>query len=186
MAPPLPMVRRSLQLGLLLFLSACGPGFTLALPSSDAQKVCEGIDDCAQGGDYGWLTTCYANTQALSQQADGSGCTSVYNAYYACANANYTCTGATATFPGCDVQRASLESCLNAAPQQSACAAYQAELANCPADAGSSPGQNPIITACTLSAQCQARCYLTSVTNACSPSLADLSAYSACALSCPP
>lgn len=174
------------SVGLLLLLPSCGPGFTLALPSSDAQKVCEGVDDCAQGGDEGWLTTCYANVQALAQQADASGCTAAYNAYYSCANSAYTCTGATPTFPGCDQQRGGLEACLNAAPQQSACSVYETELANCPADAGSSAGPNPIITACTLRVQCQARCYIVTVSNACAPSLSDLDAYTACALSCPP
>ena len=172
--------------GLVLLVSACGPGLTLALPSSDSQKVCEAIDDCAQGGDYGWLTTCDANAQDLEQQATASGCTSVYNSYYSCANSSYTCTGVTPMFPGCDPQRAALEACLNAAPEQSACAAYEAELSNCPADAGSPPDANPIITACTLTLQCQARCYLTSVSNGCAPSLAELNAYTTCAQSCTP
>ena len=182
----LQLTQKNWTLGLLLLVSACGPGLTLALPSSDAQKVCEAVDDCAQDGDYGWLTTCNANAQALEQQATASGCASVYDGYYSCANASYTCTGVTPTFPGCDTERAALESCLNAAPQQSACTAYEAELSNCPADAGSSSGSSPIITACTLNLQCQARCYLTSVSNGCAPSLGELDAFTACAQSCPP
>ncbi len=164
----------------------CGPGLTLTTVPTAAQSVCYNVDECAQGGSYDWLQSCYASALTLQQQSTASGCGSLYNAYYSCANSNYSCQGITPLFPGCDSQSMSLEACLNAATAESACAKYDVALASCPADAGTQPPGSPIVSPCSLNLQCQAQCYLSNVSNVCNPGLTELGAFSACANACPP
>ncbi|HXX30783.1 MAG TPA: hypothetical protein VEJ89_08695 [Myxococcaceae bacterium] len=178
--------RRLLWAACAASLAGCGPGLTLTTAPTAAQSVCMDVDDCSQGGDFDWLQSCEAQAQSLGQQATASGCGSLYDSYYACADSHYSCQGATALFPGCDAQRAALEACLNAASAQSACAEYDARLASCPPPTGTSPPGNPIPTPCSLNLQCQAHCYLSNVGNVCAPGLTELGAFSACAGSCPP
>jgi hypothetical protein len=40
--------------------------------------------------------------------------------------------------------------------------------------------------ACTAARDCQARCYLTSVSNICAPRVDEIEAVSGCAATCPP
>lgn len=160
----------------------CGPGNTVTTVTTPG-SVCESIDECAQGGSYTWLDGCQAQVHSLDQQAAASGCQSLYEAYFGCANSSFVCVGVTATFPGCDGPRNDLEACLNAAPTQSACAAYASQTAEC-SDAGLATPP-PIPAACTLNLQCQAQCYLSNVSNLCAPALTELSAFGQCAQSCP-
>jgi hypothetical protein len=169
-----------------LAAAACGPGLTLAPVPTAAQSVCQDVDDCAQGGDNGWLQRCYGQAQTLQQQSVASGCGPLYDGYYGCQASSYSCQGATPIFVGCSSQRTALEACLNAASAGSACAAYQAKLAACPPPTGNSPPGSPIVTPCTVNLQCQAQCYLDSVANVCAPGLSELDAFSLCASSCPP
>jgi hypothetical protein len=183
MAPP-PKARLSALLSVLAV--ACGPGLTLTTVPTDAESVCYNVDECAQAGSYSWLQSCNAEALTLQQQSDASGCGSLYDAYYSCANSNYTCQGITPSFPGCDTQLTSLEACLNAATAESACAQYTAKLASCPPESGTQPPGSPIVSPCSLSLQCQAQCYLSYVSNLCNPGLTELSAFSSCANACPP
>ncbi len=164
----------------------CGPGLTLTTVPTDAESVCYNVDECAQAGSYSWLQSCTAEALTLQQQADASGCGSLYDGYYACANSNYTCQGITPSFPGCDAQLSALEACLNAATAQSACAEYTAKLAMCPPGSGTAPPGSPIVSPCSLNLQCQAQCYLSNVSNLCNPGLTELGAFSSCANACPP
>jgi hypothetical protein len=164
----------------------CGPGLTLTTVPTDAESVCYNVDECAQGGSYTWLQNCNAEALTLQQQSEASGCSSLYDGYYACANSNYTCQGITPLFPGCDEKLSALEACLNAATAQSACAQYTAKLANCPPGSGTAPPGSPIVSPCSLNLQCQAQCYLSNVSNACNPGLTELDAFSQCATACPP
>ena len=165
---------------------SCGPGLTLTTVPTDAESVCYSVDECAQGGDYGWLQSCNAEALLLQQQASASGCGSLYDGYYACANSNFNCEGITPLFPGCDAKLSALESCLNAATADSACAQYTAMLAACPPGSGESPTGSPIVMPCSLNLQCQAQCYISIVSDVCNPGLSELSAFSHCANACPP
>jgi hypothetical protein len=165
---------------------SCGPGLTLTTVPTDAESVCYNVDECAQGGSYSWLQSCNAEALTLQQQSEASGCGSLYDGYYACANSNYNCQGITPLFPGCDKQLGSLEACLNAATAQSACAEYTAKLANCPPGSGTAPPGSPIVSPCSLNLQCQAQCYLSNVSNVCNPGLTELDAFANCANACPP
>jgi hypothetical protein len=170
----------------ILGAASCGPGLTITAPLTDAEWVCELVDECAQGGSNVWLQSCDAQALELQQQATLSGCAHPYGVYYACARSSFACQGITPLFPSCDEKRATLESCLAAATAQSACASYDAKLAACPGGSGRSPPGSPILAACSLNAQCQARCYLNSVANVCAPGLGELGAFSQCAQTCPP
>lgn len=165
---------------------SCGPGLTLTTVPTDAESVCYNVDECSQAGSYNWLQSCTAEALTLQQQSEASGCGSLYDGYYACANSNYNCQGITPLFPGCDQKRSSLEACLNAATAQSACAQYTARLANCPPGTGTAPPGSPIVSPCSLNLQCQAQCYLSNVSNLCNPGLTELDAFSKCANACPP
>ncbi len=179
---------KKLSLASLFMVSAlsCGPGLTLTTVPTAAQSVCYNVAECAQGGSYSWLQSCYSEALALQQQASASGCSTPYNDYYSCANSSYTCQGITPSFPGCDAKLATLEACLNAATADSACAKYEAELASCPPASGTQPPDSPIVSPCSLNLQCQAQCYLSNVSNVCNPGLTELDAFSQCANACPP
>jgi hypothetical protein len=168
---------RAATFTILAALSVAGPAC-----DSHQQSVCQKIGDCSQGGDSDWIARCQAEADALRSEAAGNGCAGAFDRYYSCADSSYSCQGATATFPGCDQARAELDACLAAATATTACAMLSAAEAVCgatSADAGVPP-------ACTAARDCQARCYLTSVTNVCAPRVDEIESLTACAAVCPP
>jgi hypothetical protein len=162
-------------LPLLLLLPA------LAGCDSHADNVCEDIGDCAQGGDYTFIQGCQSEAAELATEASASGCGALYDTYYACADANYDCTGITPTFAGCGSALDALQSCLAKGAAKNACGMLDAALAACGADAGASatPG-----APCTAGGVCEAQCYLDDVPDVCAPQPADLGAFSQCASQC--
>ncbi len=153
----------------------------LAGCDSDADNVCEDIGDCAQGGNYMFIQSCQSQASELATEASASGCLTLYDAYYACAAANYDCTGATPSFPGCSSARGALETCLAKGAAKNACGMLDAALAACGADAGPSP---PPSVPCATGGVCEAQCYLDSVPDVCVPRPAELSAFTQCASQC--
>jgi hypothetical protein len=150
--------------------------------SSNTDDVCQDIGDCAQGGDNTWITTCQSNANKLATEAGQVGCTSTFNAYYACADSSYSCQGATATFPGCDQDLAALDACIAAATAATYCVALQTAEAACttPPASGGPPA------ACTAARDCQAACYLSDVADRCAPQVDELPNVVACSSACPP
>jgi len=189
------------------FLSWVAPIAVLVLAgcSSDSDSVCTDIGDCAQGGASSWVESCQSEADLLQQQANEGGCGSRFGAYYSCASSNYTCNGATPSFPGCDAQRTALDGCLAAITAGSYCAQLVAAEAACAspgADSGPSGGggrsgdaagsgggatedAGSVPPACTLARDCQAQCYLANVGNACAPAVNELQASNTCAAACP-
>ncbi len=151
----------------LLLLAAC---------ASDEQTYCENVGDCSQKGDTNWIASCQTATDALRDEASASGCGNQLDAYYACTSSNFTCNGITSEFPGCD--RSALDACIAAAQAGTSCAELQAKTSACAA-----PDAGP--TTCTASSDCQARCYLDHVANACAPRPDELSAVTSCGATCP-
>jgi hypothetical protein len=165
---------------LILFLAAAaliGSGC-----SSNSDEVCQDIGDCSQHGDDDWITTCQSNANLLGTEADANGCRSAFDRYYSCADSNFSCQGATSTFPGCDDKLAALDSCIAAATANTRCAALQTAQAAC-TTVTPSAGPPP---ACTSLRDCQAACYLGAVANACAPQIDELQAVVACSDACPP
>jgi hypothetical protein len=151
---------------------------------SHADNVCEGVTDCERGGDSEWLAACQDEAKQLSKESSSLGCGGQFDSYYACADDNFQCNGATASFPGCDDQRAALETCLTLAQGSTACSELTARTATCTAvDAGAAGAPDPT---CTLARDCAARCYLDTVSNVCAPNAAELSAVGDCTQSCRP
>ena len=169
--------------------------FLGAACNANSDSVCENVGDCSQGGSDDFITACQDEAKALRTEASMNGCGPAFDAYYACADSSYSCRGATAVFPGCDGDLAALDSCLAAATRNTSCAALTAAQATCgtatapdagastAADAGAGNGPPP---ACTAARDCQARCFLTSVTNVCAPRVDELESTTTCAMSCPP
>jgi hypothetical protein len=154
--------------------------------SSHQDNVCEDIGDCAQGGSSDWISSCQAEAKALQGEAAPAGCGSAFDTYFACADSNYSCQGATALFPGCADSLATLDACLTSATANTSCVRLETAEADCGAsgpDAGAGTG-TPL--ACTTARDCQAQCYLTIVADVCAPQVDELQNVSACASSCPP
>jgi hypothetical protein len=149
---------------------------------SHSDNVCQNIGDCAQGGNTDWIDTCQANAEALGSEAADAGCGPAFDQYYGCADSNYSCQGATATFPGCDQDLAALDACIAAATAGTSCVALQAAEAACTTVA---PASGPPM-ACTSLRDCQARCYLGNVASACAPQIDELQNVISCADACPP
>jgi len=168
------MARSFLTGSLLIALGAC---------ASSADDVCQNVGDCSYAGSYIWIQSCQTAALALREQAHKGGCSPSYDAYFACANHNYRCTGDTASFPGCDRELNALETCLNQASDGNACAQYQQVQAAC--RSATAAAGSIIPTSCTLALQCQAQCLLTNVSNLCSPDLSQIAAAMVCAQSCP-
>lgn len=167
----------SLVLAAFAAVSAC---------SSPQDNLCQDIGDCAQGGSSDWIAACQADAKALQGEASSAGCGSAFDAYFACADSNYSCQGATALFPGCGDGLATLDACLSSATANTYCARLETAEATCSTsgpDAGPATGTPP---ACTTARDCQARCYLTSVADVCPPQVDEIQNVSACAASCPP
>jgi hypothetical protein len=150
--------------------------------SSHSDQVCQDIGDCSQRGDTTWIDTCQANADALGSEAATVGCQATFHQYYACADSNYSCQGATATFPGCDDKLAALDDCIAAATAGTSCVALQSAEAACTTVPVS--GGPPV--ACTAARDCQAGCYLRSVASACAPQVIELEDVVACSDACPP
>jgi hypothetical protein len=158
-------------------LVACG---------SHEDNVCQNAGNCAQGGSNDWIQRCQDEARRLRSEAVAGGCGVAFDDYYACADSNYTCHGATPEYPGCDGKLASLDACLQNATASTSCATLQALQTACvpnAADAGSEAGLPP---ACTLARDCQAQCYIAQVSNICAPRVDELSNFVTCAASCPP
>jgi hypothetical protein len=156
--------------------------------SSNTDEVCQNVGDCSQGGSNDWINACQAEAKALQSEAATVGCGSAFDAYFSCADSAYTCTGATATFPGCADRQAALDACLTSATAGTSCAALAAAETTCggsPPDGGATAGTG-LPPACTALRACQARCYLDAVAAACAPAVDELEAFSACAGSCLP
>jgi hypothetical protein len=165
--------RRTIVLAGLLALTGCG---------SHQDAVCQDIGDCAKGGDSVWIAACQAEAKALRGEADSAGCAPAFDAYYACADASYSCQGATPEFPGCDDELATLDACLAGATAGTSCAALAAAETAC-GGAGPDAGVPP---ACTAARDCLASCYRTAVANVCAPRVDELEAANVCGASCPP
>ena len=152
---------------------------------SHADSVCEDIGDCAQGGAYEFITACQTQAQTLATQASASGCAAQYNDYNACANNNFTCTGITPSFPGCQASLSSLEACLAAGEAKNACGMLDTALAACPGEPDGGAGDAGVPPApCTDGGVCEAQCYLDSLDDVCTPTPAGLDAFSQCASQC--
>jgi hypothetical protein len=161
---------KTLALALLVLAAGC---------ASAEESYCENVGDCTHHGDSTWIQSCDDDATKLASDAAAAGCVAELDAYYACANASFTCTGATSSFPGCDDDLAKLDQCLDAAQSSTACAELAAATVAC---GGSPPGP----TVCDAAADCQARCYLDTVTNPCAPRADELVAVTACGGACPP
>ncbi|HXJ22503.1 MAG TPA: hypothetical protein VMT03_19960 [Polyangia bacterium] len=150
--------------------------------SSHSDEVCQDIGDCSQGGSNDWIATCQANAKALGDESNRVGCGTAFDQYFACADSAYSCQGATATFPGCDQDLATLDACLAAATADTWCVKLQTAEAACTtvAPAGGPP------QACTSLRDCQAACYLGNVASACAPQIDELQSLVACSQACPP
>jgi hypothetical protein len=156
----------------------------LAGCASHQENVCQDIGDCSQGGSNDWITACKDEANALQDEANGAGCGSDFNGYFGCADSSYTCHGATALFPGCDIARQTLEACLTAATAGTSCAALDTAQAACGAPPPPPDPGTGLPPACTLARDCQARCYLVNVTDPCAPRVNELDALAACTASC--
>ena len=131
------------------------------------------------------IQACQSQAAELATEASASGCGALYDSYYACADANYDCTGITPTFIGCGSALAALEGCLAKGAAKNACGMLAAALAACGGDAGADagPGATPA-PPCTSGGVCEAQCYLDSVPDVCTPEPAQLGAFSQCASQC--
>ena len=174
----------------LLFAGAFVLGLAVARCSSHTDSVCEDVGNCEQGGASQWIQSCESEANLLRTEAVDGGCGGAFDDYYTCANSKFTCTGVTATFPGCDDKRATLDSCIEALQTGTSCAALTASEAACApsattatTDAGADAASPP--PACDLARDCQASCYLGSVANACAPTVVELGTVTACASTCP-
>jgi len=164
------------------------PGIFLALMvlaacNSKADDVCENVAACEEGGSSELVQSCQDGAKALEQAAKAGGCGGAYDDYYACADSSFTCEGATASFPGCDERRRSLDACLNASAASNACGELTRRTAACrTVDGGSGTAA---LSACTATSECAARCYLDDVADPWAPRPDELSKAASCAASCP-
>ena len=155
--------------------------------NSNADNVCQDIGDCSHAGDNDWIASCQANAKALGTEAAMNGCSAAYNQYYSCADSNYKCQGATATFPGCDDALAALDQCIASGQANTGCAMLTTAEATCGVGAdGGAGADGGVPLACTAASDCQARCYLGSVSNICAPRADEIESVTACAATCPP
>jgi hypothetical protein len=170
------------------YLVLCAAFLCLSACNSDQEDVCDNVGACAQAGSSDWIRGCKDEAKLLQKEASSDGCAGLFDDYYACANASFTCEGATPEFPGCDAKRAALESCISGAEATNACGALVARTQACASsDAGSdAEGGTSLAPACTIQRVCQAQCYLDHVSNACAPAVNELSDLTTCAASCPP
>ncbi len=167
-----PAVMLSL-LAVLAVASAC---------SSTADSVCENVVACENGGSSEQVQSCQDEAKLLKSEAQASGCGGAYHDYYTCADEHFMCNGATASFPGCDGYRITLDTCLGRSSSQNACGELQRKTAIChTTDAGSLTPE----AACTAERACAARCYLDSVLDPCAPRPDELTSAASCSIACP-
>ena len=98
---------------------------------SNQSAVCQSVGDCSQGGSSDWVNACQNEANLLQTEAQTDDCGTEYDDYYSCAESNFTCTGTTASFPGCDAKLEALDSCINMAEAKTSCAALTAAEATC-------------------------------------------------------
>jgi hypothetical protein len=149
--------------------------------ASHQDNVCEDIGDCTQGGASPFIQSCKDEAKALEGESRKAGCEAPFDGYYACADTNFACVGATSTFHGCDRALKALDDCLGAVTASTSCAALASQQGSCtmPPDAGGPP------VACTLGRDCEAHCYLVNVSDVCAARVDELDAFQKCASSCP-
>jgi hypothetical protein len=150
--------------------------------STHAQSVCQDISYCRT------LNTdqeraCEMNAKQLAKEASSSGCSSQYDAYFACADDRYDCQGNVPTFTGCEMARADLDSCLAAGRADNACGALADSVNAC--GGGSPPDPSTPPAACTAADVCSARCYLDNVPDVCLPQPTQLTQAAQCSQQCP-
>lgn len=147
---------------------------------SDSDRACQDVGNCSHGGSDDWITGCQEQNDALSDEAEAIGCQAEFDAYFACAEDHFECTGNQSTFPGCEAQLTSFSSCLDSKTDGTACSALDAELSECQptrrADAAPTP--------CTPSADCSARCYTGELRDVCAPTAEELARFAECATRC--
>ncbi len=156
---------------------------------SHADTVCQLVADCERGGDSEWTQRCQDEETTLSREAEADGCKSQFDRYYKCADDHFSCTGAASSFMACDSRRAELDACLAATQAATSCAKLAATISACAVDvaaggAGADASSAP--ESCSAARDCEARCFLDQVANACAPAVADLDALRGCVESCPP
>jgi hypothetical protein len=165
--------------------------------STPQPSVCSDIGVCSEYVGAAWVQTCQSETDLLQQEVTDGGCGAQFNAYYSCASANFACVGTAATFPGCDTQRSALDGCLEQIKAGTYCAQLAAQKSACGAlDSGAAPdagttaagdaGDGGIeLPSCSFGNDCQAECYVTNVSNECTPAVDQLQAAALCILGCP-
>jgi hypothetical protein len=164
-----PIAAAAGALGMLL-LPCC-----LATP---ADSVCEDLSFCG-GQTTDQLNACQKLAKSLRAEAATSKCSAQYDAYFSCAESAYDCQGNKALFPGCEAARAALDACLAQGRAGNACGQLEEKLAACPGRVA------PVLPApCGAAEDCEARCYLDRVADACAPSRVELSAYASCTSQC--
>ncbi|MDB4996899.1 MAG: hypothetical protein JWM74_4331 [Myxococcaceae bacterium] len=155
----------------------------LACSTSHQEDVCANIGACSQAGDTDWIKSCEDEADALMSDARAASCTGLLDSYFDCADSSFTCTGITASFPGCDGARSALEACFDKAVAATACGQLAEKTKACATPSTEPPALPP---ACTLARDCAAKCYLDAVGNACAPTVAELDSVASCSRSCPP
>jgi hypothetical protein len=143
--------------------------------------VCEDIGLCrAQGDDQ--VAACQREAKAVTVESRASGCGAQADAFYACADANYTCKGDTPSFPGCDAARAAIDGCLEKQRAQNSCGQLEARLSTC---VSQRPPAAPGPAACGVTELCASRCFLDDVSDVCRPQAGELVSFAHCVQQCP-
>ena len=146
---------------------------------SKLQNLLTDLGDCSEGGSSDWIKSCQSEVKLLEHESGTNGCVALFDDYYACASASFTCEGATASFPGCDAKRAALDACFGKAEATTSCRELATKQSPCSGvDAG---GPLPSVPpACTLARDCAARCFLDHASNACAPRVDELQDVASC------
>jgi hypothetical protein len=158
----------------------------LALASACAtapEKVCQDVGYCTTQSDA-QVQACKDQAKQLGDESSASGCSSQYNAYFSCAEGAYTCTGNVPTFPGCDTDRAALDTCLEQGRAKNSCGTLETALTACPTTSTPPPPILPV--PCSAAEVCASSCYLAAVSDVCRPQPMELTEYTACSQQCPP
>jgi hypothetical protein len=156
--------------------------FASAACATHAESVCQDIGYCTtQSSDQ--VHSCELQVKQLALEASAAGCSSQYDAYFACADDRYDCKGNVPTFEGCESARAALDSCLAAGRANNACGELAARLAQCSGESSPDPSAPP--GPCGAAEVCSSRCYLNSMPNVCLPQPTQLAQALQCVQSCP-
>ncbi len=154
----------------------------LAACSTHAESVCQDIGYCTT------LTSdqehaCETEVKELAVEASASGCSSQYDAYFACADDRYSCQGNVPTFNGCEMAREKLDSCLALGRANNACGELSDRVAQCGGGTSPDPSMPPV--PCGAAEVCSARCYLNNVPDVCFPQAIQIAHAAQCAQQCP-